>query len=773
MGNCPNDKFIHQSFESFGEQRYVTAEILSNFCRNDEYLYKMVEKLGYLTPPAIRKRFNPCLVDDANSFGYQKGTSENVVFSNRNVSNTYVDFSNLALIDSFMTTANIHSRLDDGQTVISAETPKQTFYTIDRTTKDKSPWPSASMDLSVNEYWYIGFDKNKSYHIQPNWLEGEEEGRGIYNTEIPAVGRAQTFKPNVSGYLEGITVNLKCDWKSNTGSPLLVQVRPTEMKNGVAYPVPYHYKNLAEQRVRFSNSTPNICTISFDHPPYLEKDKSYAIVFLSPLTHPNHAWWLGGWSKNCGADPYTRGDAFLTENNGGTWMRYGKGENVPYHLGKFAPVDFAFEMQIRQSTEEYVKNTDHYVYLKPIRTSPASGIQINAQDNSATDGVSIIYQVSNNGRDWFDLNAGNRLSFENHECMTFVRAKMKTTINTPAIINWIDVNILYDASSEMYVRTPYYYPKTAPMLGANVWGRVYAPFEVEPTVSCSAELISEREAIEHFTTINLNDLVYYTHLEEIDESAVVDKTMAKRCEYVESHPEVLEALKRENVYILPFVDSNEEVHYFFNSIELTNKVAYPILECTMQPISAEKRSIGEWYDFLFNYDNEKKIKEYDGQEHIIPANSMWFYPDVQNNMLRGDWTVKYNPIIIDGLSNSEIGQHTSDEDEGLVLDYFKESFVVDENNIETRTFNLRCSPADPVRKVVLNEEELHEDRDFVVDYTKQKIIIEPDVLKIDDRISVVYTPNIEDTGIAIGYYAKRENTRKQCFIKPNYLEYKV
>ena len=76
--------------------------------------------------------------------------------------------------------------------------------------------------------------------------------------------------------------------------------------------------------------------------------------------------------------------------------------------------------------------------------------------------------------------------------------------------------------------------------------------------------------------------------------------------------------------------------------------------------------------------------------------------------------------------------------------------------------------------------ELFEDVDFTVDYINKQLIfpIVDDVnqnciLKENDKLEVVYTPNIEDTGIALGYYVKRDKTDHQCTIKQNYIEYKI
>ena len=79
------------------------------------------------------------------------------------------------------------------------------------------------------------------------------------------------------------------------------------------------------------------------------------------------------------------------------------------------------------------------------------------------------------------------------------------------------------------------------------------------------------------------------------------------------------------------------------------------------------------------------------------------------------------------------------------------------------------------------ERELIEDTDFTVDYTKGLIIFDiindddySTILSANDNLEVMYTPNLEDVGIAIGYTATRgENTDKQVTIKQNWIEYKV
>ena len=67
--NCPPEYKNLSEIQSFSEQMYPTVQWAEQNCKNDEWLKKKVEELEYLTPPAIRKRFSPILLDSVNSWG--------------------------------------------------------------------------------------------------------------------------------------------------------------------------------------------------------------------------------------------------------------------------------------------------------------------------------------------------------------------------------------------------------------------------------------------------------------------------------------------------------------------------------------------------------------------------------------------------------------------------------------------------------------------------------------------------------------------------------
>ena len=774
MKECP-PVYKNLGLMSFDEQREVTVQMLRQICKNDEWLKQNLEKIEYLTPAAIRKRFTPIPVDKSNSYGYKITSDNNVIFDTATDKEVQVNFEDDSLIDLSKTTCLIEAIEQEGKIIHQAKVPQLVTSTIDKSTRNYSPWAVKDSsgniiggDMTANEHWYIGFDRNRHYETRPNWLENQ------LNNEIPSIGRAQTFKSKKTGLLESIVLNIKAsagEDKYNTASPLIVQIRKTINKDGVLYPEELacgydgKYTVLAQQEVRFQNSSPDIASILFDHPCTVKKGETYAIVLLSPLSHYSHCYWLGGWNKHCHADVYTDGNAFYTFNNGMTWIRYGKDDDVEYHQGKYAPQDFAFQAHIREFKTGYDKNKDYWLYLSPIFSNPIKSIFISADDTGDVNDQKLQceYQVSNNGRDWITVGDSHKVDFDSNNLrnVVFVRARLKTTVdNASPLIENITIYLSTDIPDEMYVRTHYYHPKTAAMLGANVWGRVNAPFNVEPTVTCTAEIIRDKEVTEHFIIIEPKDVENFTWIEGISEDKFKNISNNKAHAYLKENQSIIELLKQQQVYVTGFTD-NAGVYQegFFDRLYFVSSPAYPMLNCSLQPNTGETVVYGEWYDYHVDYDNDELI----------------FYNDVLKNMPTGTFNIVYNPLFIDRLNDSEMP---------LILDYFKETIEVNETHLESRRIPLRTAPVDPIRKVVLNPSsdntELIEDVDFTIDYNTHELVFDiinnndkSTLLKLNDIITIVYTPNLDDSGISIGYYAKRENIRKQCYIKPNYIEYKT
>ena len=532
------------------------------------------------------------------------------------------------------------------------------------------------------------------------------------------------------------------------------------------------YNALATAVYYPTETSPGNVTISFDNPPVVENGETYALVFASPLSHHDHAPRVGGWGRICDPDPYPDGYAWLSEDNGYTWNRYGKDNyNVNYKFGKRWPRDFAFRCHIKEYKTVFKKDTFEELYLKPIYTNPIKSVQLSS--NADKKNQTIIYEVSVTGHpdDWIDVTSTRMATFQPDESgeyprVLFARARMKTTNEGASpYINNIRLGITTETPDEMHVRTHYYNPKTEPMLGASMWGRLYAPFTTEPSTECNVEIISNQPYIENFKIINPINLSEYTYIDGIEGEHVINKNESQLIQYLTDNPDIVDLLAENNIYVIGFV----------KEIQLNNKPAYPIRGCYMIPANPSIRdfNLGEWYEFIVDYDTDV-LTIYDNT--------------LESKLIQGTLKVEYNPVFVDNLTQSEVGRRVDDDgvvEEGLILDYFKENFVITEEHIQTRTINLRVSPVDPIRSVILNkdtddEEILVENVDYTVDADNKKIIFEivgsdgvSSRLNLGDTLSIVYTPCLEDAGISIGYHAKRTDKKKDVYIEPNYLEYKV
>lgn len=807
MVNCEPKYRNLNRIQSFSEQMYPTVELFKQICQNDEYLKQELDELGYLSPPAVRKRFNPIPIDPKVSYGFMETTEHEIIFDTDTNKSKTIDFTDDSMVDYDKSSAVIAHFVDDGTIIDQAVLPN-TPGELDQSVKN---WMDNNQ---INTHWYVGYDKNKSYQIRPNWIKDPK----LY--EIPSVCRAQTFTipEGKGGKLEAVSIHLANNgtvWGS-WGSPLILQIWKTKkisvqkmnwnkrtktntpvpgQRETIAWPTGNPYNCIAETSFDPSKIEPGFVSIPFPQPPTLEEGESYALVFLSPLSNWRHCPRIGGWGRNCANSKYMQGDAFLSNNNGRTWERYGRNDlKVDYYLGRLTPSDFAFQLNIRQDSSTYVTG-DHYLYLKPIHTNPFSKVTLSCTDTGDADNYpgKLLYQVSSDGRTWYDLTNHERAfspdSDGNYPRTLFIRVKMWTTDNTktPAIQS-ITASFTNVLPKEMYVRTHFYYPKVVPMLGASQWGRIFAPVNIDPTTDCKIEIIQEKQVIDHFNIITATELDEYTWIEGLDIEKITDEDEDVRYAYLIDNPSALELLREKGIYVLPWEDDEEVMHGMsfwsldsdenkvYTPFSLTNSPAYPILECQLQPRGDEGSwNPGEWYDYTVDYTNDTIVLA-EGLIEKLPVGSITF---------------TYNPVFIQDLVQSEVGRVYNPTtgkyvNNPLVIDYFLQDFIVDNKILETRQVPLRVSPVDPLKSVILNkgtdnERELIEDTDFTVDYTKGLIIFDiisdddySTILSANDNLEVVYTPNLEDVGIAIGYTCKRgENTDKQVTIKQNWIEYKV
>ena len=799
--------------KSFSDQRYVTVQLMEQACMNEEWLRQQVKSLDYQVPPSYRKRFCPILLDSAQSWGCVISTDNEVIFNNSTSDRIDIDFDeNMFRVDDMQSTCDFESYTEGGDDN-KAIKHRAVLHTKE-ITNEFTGESCVNNNKKVNSFWYVGFDKNQPYNMRPDWLKNWRD------MEIPSVARAQTIKCNETGYVSSISIALENTGviHSNWASPLIVQIQDTVKKsvvktkwnnktkqsevvkkNGVPVTQEIYFPKgnpgspLARGTYNPSVTSPDFISIPFDTPVKLLKNHHYAICFYSPLSHPDHCPRIGGWGRNCHHDKYVHGDAFLSEKNGRSWIRYGKNDvDVPYKFGKWTPLDFCFQLNMFKKHDEYVgagEENAEYLYLKPILNNPITHLDLLATDTGDSEGdVHVKYEVSTNGREWSEINKTNGVDFFTPTRIIFVRAKLwrdSAAVTKTPDIQKITLLLTTNSADEFYARTEPYPANTTPMLGASHWGRIYAPFELEPGTDCTVEIIREKPVKDNFVIITAEDLPDLPLEYNLDQTKINDADLAVRYQYLIENPDVIDLLIANKIYVKPYTDSEGVVHPFgwwdvdaagniIGGIKLTESPAYPILECAIEPTLGDSFGLYEWADYTVDYDTD---------EILLPAALI-------NELPSGAITFSYNPVFVQDLTLAEVGDWIDDEtglpEKGLILDYFKETITVTLDHVSSRIVPLRVAPLDPIKEVILitddgeTETELFEDIDFTIDYSKKQIefpIVNINnaspVIKENDIIQIVYTPNLPDTSISLGYRAKRTNFTNQVRIKSNYIEYKV
>lgn len=636
MTNCPA-KYTYISTANFGDHKKVTQELLEELCGNDQYLKSKVTELFDMTDPECRKRFNPLILDEANSFGavfgytIEDGKSIPVYMFDNNEEGGFkkavtFEFSDTPdniydddLVDFDQTTAYINTAKGEA-TVPKGTKPKifKNTAVIRRYNPGQKKWMP---NWNNNSYWYIGYNKDKNYNLKAKWLKNELTG------DIPAVCRAQTFTVINGGVLESVSLKLRVT--PITGSKLIVEIRDT-VSSGSNKGFPSS-KVLTRQYMTFNSKGESVQSITFQNKPKLKAGHKYAIVLRSPLSDYNNCYWIGGWSKHCNEDPYKYGDAFLSENNGYTWTRYGKGDKVRYHDGRYAPVDFLFECHIKQTYSEYKtrasENDFYYVYLKPFFTNPIKELSVFCNwTNLDTTKHKVIIEISRNGKDWEELTEAENWtkSYASNiieKPFLFVRVGMNTSDSSTApSLGTITVTAKTVPQTKAYVRTQFYSPRMTGMLASHIWSEVNAPYIIENTEKSTAEIdiIQNKDDKEYFKileptldylhapTDDVGNLTKRSYVQEYQteysdyftisdyENATKNDTNLKTwiennyVTYHEAATDFITWLKENNVYLKgDFSDDISDTDIagqpYFTYIELDNSPAYPLCDVFVTP----------------------------------------------------------------------------------------------------------------------------------------------------------------------------------------------
>jgi len=815
LTKCPPKYKNLNEIQSYSEQKYATVQWAEQNCENDEYLKQEVDELNYRSPARIRKRWKPILVDDEKSYGYILNPNNVVTFSDL-VNHTFtVDFNAMDNIDEEKSDCAFINYIDSNNVEHQCATvPMVQSDTLNTDCRDYTP------GQGINSFWYCGFDKNKPYRASPDWIKDE------LDTEIPAVARAQTITiPDgiENGVLESVDLRVESNGTtgSNWGSPLIVQLRKCVKKKVektkwskkqkksvphspkqyeyIYFPVGDTYHPLATAKYQPSKVTSGLFNFKFDKGVVVNSGEHYALCFLSPLSHWDNCPRIGGWGRNCAKDKYTGGDAFLSEHNGRAWKRYGKNDNsvAQYRLGKYTPLDFAFQCHIREYSEGYDTDEDFFLYLKPIQLNPIKSIQlvpVGYGDEAQLTDLTLEFQVSKTGKanSWVTLQS-NDLSINfspdpvtgEYPHFAYIRVKMNTADSADApYLDSLKVIVAMDTPKEMYVRTMKYTPKVSPMLGANAWSKIFSNFETDPDVKGTAEIISEKTGMEHFDIITANELENYTHIPGLDVAKITDEDLTVRYNYLMTDVNALKILKAAKVYVKPYTytSGGETITHpmsFADGIQFDNSPAYPIVSGVLHPLNnSAPVPISEWMDYVFDYD--KDILKFNEVMNQYTDNNTTVTQGIEEYLPVGTLEITYQQIFIQDLTASDIGLR--EDSEGFILDYFKEDFIINESDVENQYVQLKFMPCDPIRELVIDDTEYLEDIHFTVDYQNKRVMfpinnVEQSSTLLTDNLGkdmyVVYTPNLEDTGLVIGYRGIRNNTDKQMRIKDNYIEYKV
>ena len=499
MTNCPP---IYQNLqcESFANKRKITAQMLRQMCKNDAYLYQQVQELWDTTDPETRKRFYPPdYMDISNSFGiesfdlseyelefydywktvYRFSRLDNFTFvfdfdpsndgviyerdrTNDNVTyyaDSYLDIEGtpdgqkLEIVSETDSAGKIVCKLRPpvvSGTYEEIEHHNAVYKTVKGNTSTKYVTKKTEVlgkakkdaycygpynNWHCNSFWYAGFNRSKNYNIKKAWKTNQD------TYDIPSVCRAQTFQALSTGRISKVSLNMQ--GSKTAVSPCIVEIRTTN--NGKPTT-----KVLARTEKKFTHSTGSVTAFEFKNKADVKKGETYAIVVRSPLSEFGKTYRVGGWARTCFSNAskqaYYKGDAYLSENNGKTWIKYGKnrdGKSYGAHWYDWGiaekPLDFGFEVFVQPVTVKSVKQKvttttkpykklikaaydevhtyeynyfragSYYMYLKPIQVNPIDSFYIERHYDAA------------DGDDWW--------AFEYYDSSESVWKEYRDTIN--------------------------------------------------------------------------------------------------------------------------------------------------------------------------------------------------------------------------------------------------------------------------------------------------------------------------------------------------------
>ena len=475
---CPDDDICPNiDTDDMGDQKKVTEDMINTIRCAIQYLADQGITLRDMTDPEVGKRFSPPLPDMDLSRGIVLD-GQRYKFSNATSDGYVEDLTTDDRVDVELTTA-LWSKENDGIIQMNPSYPLKNQL-------GPNCGISATNVSGVNQYWYIGYNKYKSYYITRAM-----RANPLGLSSIPSVARAQSFVAASTGYLKRVSVKLHGTPRSQ--SPLYCEIRT--MSGGKPTTT-----ILGRTEFDFRNaSSGSVVAFEFKHPIPVTSGTAYAIVLRSPFTSYDNHFGIAGWGKNCKLDPCPNSNAFLSENNGFTWIKHGKDDTkLPYGEGKYAPMDFAYKIEYHTVSTVYSTTTPEVVYFAPYRSNEIKKVTIYTDgvygpSESKPAGTNIIWEVSNNFKNWYEVksdNAWTKTFSAPYSRYVWVRATLSTTnsANTPSIQKFGMV-LETLASQDSYLRTKFYEPETGVILGASCWSSIDASVIEEPNTEVLIDVI--------------------------------------------------------------------------------------------------------------------------------------------------------------------------------------------------------------------------------------------------------------------------------------------
>lgn len=786
MENYDGTKYIKIPISKWGYKQLVTLNLLKNYVNNEDYLLGECEDLWDATPPVTRKLFKPLAIDENKSYGVVLNSNDEYTFYDKTDTNILINFKDTPTSQSYLNnmidTVSTTCVFDNDVITI----PKKTVTNLDKNTRDYSPFTAydkygnaLSDDMTCNEFWYIGYDKSKVYETRPNWVMNEEHGG------IPAVCRAQTFKVDLKdkskpyGVLESVVLNLHGE-NLQYGVPLIVEITEAVEYDGVYYPASRDHinndryntneygdgkvaKQIAKQYWYPTNTDPGVVAITFDWGARVEDGKTYAIVLRSPLNHQPNPYSIGGWNKHCDPDVYLDGDAFMSQNNGYTWLKYGKDSNVGYHEGMYAPQDFAFQCHIRQEYQEY-ENGSFEVYTKPIHLEGMESIQLSVNDEFMDGGIKY-YAYNPVSGVWVSFDEYNMVYFEDGQRpdVTIIRAVLNLDKHGNApYIKTMNIHVHHSRFHTGMLRTLAYTPRSTGMLSANTYSHVHCPYTVNDLLNdtVTVDVVKETCNYTHATIISLTSIPQYASLcssitEEVKKeitTIIETSDEEKKAELIKafilSHTQLFLDLQGIGVHVLEDPSFGDF---------LVGDCAYPLLRCSLQPVDGATVEFTEWLDYIVDYDTG-----------VLSFNSV-----AVNKFVEGYLTISYNPLFARDIPTSVFDDYSVKD---LDLGFIHETFTITEEMLtnEIVEFMTMTEALNPIREIKQEDLVLVEGEDYNVDYDNKTIQLQASKLSTGE-LSVKYTPYLVNDSISLVYHLKRVNTgdKTNITLKGNYIDYKT